>query len=232
MEKFVEKRLDSAERVFEHMKKVVEAPDALLKYYLEDFYKHDYSLLRYRHVPGQEYVWSIRETGTYFAPIGIHESACDFVKASADPSGGLKKEFYHVTEDGIKEISHDELLRLIIQGAYSINQSKAHQYSDSISQGHVLKSGSSLFDFEIRYSDKEVQDSVDILITTSIDSIANINDKFALQSLTSGRAITLPNGMFTKVMKIDLDGEDLYEALLLNDLEENMESEKAAKPKQ
>jgi hypothetical protein len=50
-------------------------PTTPCTHYKDDFHVHDRNQLESITVPGMEYIWAVRETGTYLVPLGIGEMA-------------------------------------------------------------------------------------------------------------------------------------------------------------
>lgn len=97
--------------VFDAMRKIVEAPDAILKHYKNDFYKHDRDSLHAFAAQGK-FLWCINKNGTHFGALGIHKRTVGMVEAGINSSSGIDRQIYLVDGDKVtvKQISRASAL--------------------------------------------------------------------------------------------------------------------------
>lgn len=212
MDIFIKERLEGADMVYEHMCNTAHSPDALLKHYKDDLHVHDREFLNNYHIPGQEYIWLMREDGTNLAPIGINPKLCAFLKTDIELDRGGK--YYHVTESGISEVSKEKAYDLLNQTTYTA----LPRHADSMRVGVIKRNDTALFDYSITPTPYE-NGFVDIN-TVTLNKEATHADKYVLlQMIAHGGISGVSASLFSKINVFNLDNESISKTLGLDNAE-------------
>lgn len=206
-------RNEAIESIFEQMKAIVEAPGyPLLKNYKDDFYVIDREYLERTYLPGQEYVWSVRESGTTIGALGINERACAFLAADIGQMElrGGRTDIFHVTENGIKEISADKALDLMREENYQVKGKDVFK-----------RNGAGKFDMILRGESQSVHEhgaggpiiGYDLSFNTVSETPLSTRDVVVLNTLVNEIIIGVGGSLFAKVRDVTLDGEHLRDVI-------------------
>lgn len=230
LDDFNSSRWQEAAVIFQRMKNLVENSDELLQHYQDDFYVHDKNYLFTYHTPNQEYLWSVRDTGSYIAALNINENITEFVKATAQGSnaGGRSDRFYHITKDGLKEVSPVRALNILEDSAsaYQLSTGKeSWSIKDSkwVRDGQILRKGQPILNVEFKRDSDNAK--LDINLTSFDGSLVNAADKTATTLMLVNGGLASTYSMFAQIKSMTLDGEDLIDSLNMSGYEDFIRDE-------
>jgi len=193
--------------VFNNMRAVIEAPGfPLLVAYKNDFYKHDRHELRRTFSDEITYLWIVRDSGTHLYPLHIDKRVCQEADAALGMDGPRK--LYLVTPTSVQEIDLARAKTLMSTFNYEVKN------------GFVMKNKSTSL-ASVMPTSEWVKGQLKSRVTFGSDhkkeQLTHL-DRIALRRIAVHEVINLTGSIFTPVISVTFNGEDLmHEEEFLDD---------------
>lgn len=196
--------------VFNNMRAVIEAPGfPLLVAYKNDFYKHDRHELRRTYSEEITYLWVVRDSGTHLYPLHIDKRVCQEADAALGMDGPRK--LYLVTPTSVQEIDLAKARSLMSTFNYEVKN------------GFVMKNKSTNLASvwpTTEWVKGQLKGRVIYFSDSPKDHLTHL-DRIALRRIAVHEVIHLTGSIFTPVIAVTFNGEDLMHEEELQDDECN-----------
>lgn len=189
------------DRVFDAMRRVIEAPNSRLEHYRDDFYKHDRAYLERSCALGM-YGWIVRQSGTHLVHLGRHPKMHEELEAALDMTSSLDCYLVDTKRACVTPVCAEQLREQMTRLQYSVTNANVYRGETRIASIDV-----GLTPWSHGESPKGVVCFGSAGVPFSLD------DRVALVQIAECEVVLKSHSLFTGTQSITLDGADLRDMI-------------------
>lgn len=189
------------ERVFDAMRRIIEAPDSRLENYRQDFFKFDRAYLERSCAVGM-YGWIVRQNGTHLVHVGHHPKMHEELEAALEMTSSLDCYLVDSQRASVTPVSTTQLRARMATLQYTVTNANVYRGETRIASIDV-----GLTPWRHGESPKGV------VRLESAGAPLSLVDRVALAQIAESEVVLKSHSLFTGTQTITLDGEDLRDVI-------------------
>lgn len=190
------------ERVFDAMRRVIEAPNSRLEHYQKDFYTFDRAYLE-RTCAGGMYGWIVRQSGTHLVQLGRHPKMHEELEAVLEATTSLDCYFVDTRRASVTPVSTAQLREALSRLQYTVTNANVYRGETRIASIDVGLTP---------WSHGEPPRGI-VRYRSAGGEPLSLDDRVALVQIAECEVVRKSHSLFTGTQTVTLDGEDLRDTV-------------------